>query len=166
MGVAVGDYTNTGRFAIYVTNFAEEYNNLFRNEGTHFVEAAFRSRRPGREPALRRLGHAFLDYDNNGLARHGRRQRPRLPALDKARLGASAGYKPAQTFYENRGDGTFDEVAARFGPVFTDERVSRGLAIADLDNDGRVDIVINDLDGARRSCATKWRRRATGCSSR
>ena len=41
----------------------------------------------------------------------------------------------------------FDEVAAKFGPVLTDERVSRGLAVGDLDNDGRIDVVINDLDG-------------------
>src|SRR5205085_12523555 len=50
--------------------------------------------------------------------------------------------------YHNRGDGTFDEVAAQYGPVLTEERVSRGLAIGDLDNDGRVDVVINDLDGS------------------
>ena len=39
-------------------------------------------------------------------------------------------------------------MAAQFGPVLMEERVSRGLAVGDLDNDGRLDVVINDLDGA------------------
>jgi hypothetical protein len=68
--------------------------------------------------------------------------------MDQARLGASAGYRQRKLLYHNRGDGQFDEVAAQFGPVLTDERVSRGLAVGDLDNDGRLDVVINDLDGS------------------
>jgi hypothetical protein len=62
-------------------------------------------------------------------------------------MGGSAGYRQRKLLYHNRGDGTFDEVAARFGPAFMEERVSRGLATGDLDNDGGLDIVINDLDG-------------------
>src|SRR5262245_41531459 len=68
--------------------------------------------------------------------------------MDQARLGASAGYHQRKLLYHNRGDGTFDEVAAEFGSVLTDERVSRGLAEGDIDNDGRLDVVINDLDGS------------------
>jgi len=68
--------------------------------------------------------------------------------MDQARLGASAGYRQRKLLYHNRGDGTFDEVAAQFGPVLTDQRVSRGLAAGDLDNDGRLDVVVNDLDGS------------------
>ena len=147
MGVAIGDYTNTGRFALFVTNFAEEYNNLFRNEGPHFTEAAFRSRTGPSSLPYVGWGNAFLDYDNNGLLDMVAVNGHVYPQMDKARLGASAGYRQRKLFYVNRGDGTFDEVASRFGTVFTEERVSRGLAIGDLDNDGRIDIVINDLDG-------------------
>src|SRR5574338_172926 len=70
------------------------------------------------------------------------------PQLDQARLGASAGYRQRKLLYHNKGDGTFDEVAAKYGPVLTDLKVSRGLAVGDLDDDGRLDVVINDLDGA------------------
>lgn len=148
MGVAVGDYDRSGRFSLFVTNFSEEYNNLFRNGGSHFTDVSFRSKTAASSLPYVGWGTAFLDYDNDTwpdiIAVNGHV----YPQLDKARLGASAGYRQRKLLYHNRGDGTFDEVAARYGPVLTDERVSRGLAVGDLDDDGRIDVLINDLDGA------------------
>jgi hypothetical protein len=92
-------------------------------------------------------GTAFFDYDNDGnldlIAVNGHV----YPQLDTVKLGASAGYRQRRLLYHSRGDGTFDEVAAQFGTVMTEERVSRGLAAGDLDDDGRLDVLINDLDG-------------------
>jgi hypothetical protein len=148
MGIAVGDYDLSGRFSLFVTNFSEEYNNLYHNDGTHFTDLAFRSKTAPPSLPLVGWGTAFLDYDNdtrldiivvNGHV---------YPQLDKARLGASAGYRQRRLLYRNAGNGAFEEVTAAFGSVLTEERVSRGLAMADLDNDGRVDVVINDLDGS------------------
>jgi enediyne biosynthesis protein E4 len=62
--------------------------------------------------------------------------------------GASAGYRQRKLLYHNRGDGTFEETAGQSGPVMTDPRVGRGLAVGDLDNDGRLDVVVNNLDGS------------------
>jgi enediyne biosynthesis protein E4 len=148
MGVAVGDYDNCGRFALFVTNFSEEYNNLFHNEGDHFTERAFRSKTGAISLPFVGWGNAFVDIENDGLLDLIAVNGHVYPQMDKARLGASAGYRQRKLVYHNRGDGTFDEVAARFGPVMTEERVSRGLAAGDLDNDGRIDLVINDLDGS------------------
>jgi hypothetical protein len=148
MGIALGDYDRSGRFSLFVTNFSEEYNNLFRNLGDHFVDMSFRSKTAPMSLPLVGWGTAFFDYDNdtwpdiivvNGHV---------YPQLDQARLGASAGYRQRKLLYHNQGDGTFDEVAAKYGPVLTDLKVSRGLAVGDLDDDGRLDVVINDLDGA------------------
>jgi enediyne biosynthesis protein E4 len=148
MGVAVGDYDRSGRFSLFVTNFSEEYNDLYHNDGDHFTDVSFRSRTAPSSLPFVGWGDAFFDYDNDGwpdlIAVNGHV----YPQLDKVRLGASAGYRQRKLLYHNRGDGTFDEVAARYGAVLTEERVSRGLAIGDLDNDGRIDVVINDLDGA------------------
>jgi enediyne biosynthesis protein E4 len=148
MGVAVGDYDRSGRFSLFVTNFSEEYNNLFRDDGGHFTDVSFRSKTAASSLPLVGWGTAFLDYDNDTwpdlIAVNGHV----YPQLDQARLGASAGYRQRKLLYHNRGDGTFDEVSSRFGPVFTALRVSRGLAAGDLDDDGRIDVVINDLDGA------------------
>lgn len=148
MGVAVGDWEGSGRLGLFVTNFSEEYNNLFRNEATHFTDVAFRSRTAPPSLPLVGWGNAFLDWDNDGLVDLIAVNGHVYPQLDKAKLGASAGYRQRKLLYRNRGGGVFDEVAGQFGSALMDQRVSRGLAIGDLDNDGRIDVVINDLDGS------------------
>jgi enediyne biosynthesis protein E4 len=148
MGVALADYDNSGRFSLFVTTFSEEYKPLRRNEGTHFTDISFRAKVGAVSLPFVGWGTSFLDYDNDGhldlIAVNGHV----YPQLDKVKLGASAGYRQRKLLYHNRGDGTFDEVAAQFGAAMIEERVSRGLSAGDLDDDGRLDIVINDLDGS------------------
>ncbi len=148
MGVAVGDYDNSGRFSLWVTNFAEEYNALYHNEGDHFTDVSFRSKTAAVSLPYVGWGNAFFDYDNDGRLDMIVVNGHVYPQLDKARLRASAGYRQRKLLFRSRGDGTFDEVGAQAGTVMTEERVSRGLAIGDLDDDGKLDIVINDLDGS------------------
>ena len=148
MGVAVGDYDNTGRFSLWVTNFSEEYNALYHNNGDHFTDASFRSKTAAVSLPYVGWGNAFFDYDNDGLLDMIAVNGHVYPQLDQARLRASAGYRQRKLLFHNRGDGTFDEVGAQAGTVMTEERVSRGLAIGDLDDDGKLDVVINDLDGS------------------
>jgi hypothetical protein len=148
MGVAVGDYDNDRRFDLYVTTFAEEYVPLRRGDGAAgFVDVSFRSGTAAVSLPYVGWGTAFLDFDNDGwqdlIAVNGHV----YPQLDKARLGASAPYRQRRLLYRNKRDGTFEEVAGRLAPVLMEERVSRGLALGDLDDDGRLDVVINDLDG-------------------
>ncbi|OLC76676.1 MAG: hypothetical protein AUH72_18505 [Acidobacteria bacterium 13_1_40CM_4_65_8] len=148
MGVALGDYLNTGRLSIFVTNFSEEYNDLYRHDGDHFTDVSFSSKTAPSSLPFVGWGTAFVDYDNDGLLDLIVVNGHVYPQLDKVRLGASAGYRQRKLLYHNRGNGTFDEVAAQFGRVMMDERVGRGLAVGDLDNDGRLDVVINNLDGS------------------
>jgi enediyne biosynthesis protein E4 len=148
MGVAVGDYDHTGRFSLWVTNFSEEYNALYHNDGDHFTDVSFRSKTAAVSLPYVGWGNAFFDYDNDGLLDMIVVNGHVYPQLDKARLRASAGYRQRKLLFHNRGDGTFDEVGSQAGAVITEERVSRGLAIGDLDDDGKLDIVINDLDGS------------------
>ena len=147
MGVAVGDYVNAGRLSLFVTNFSEEYNALYRHDGDHFSDVSFRSGTASSSLPYVGWGTAFIDYDNDQLLDIIVVNGHVYPQLDAVRLGASAGYRQRKLLYHNRGGGTFEEVAAQFGRVMMDERVGRGLAIGDLDNDGRLDVVINNLDG-------------------
>jgi hypothetical protein len=147
MGIAVGAYDNGARPSLFVTNFSEEYNALYRAVGDRFMDASFPSRTAPSSLPYVGWGTEFFDYDNDGLPDLIVGNGHVYPQLDAARRGASAGYRQRRLLYHNRGDGTFDEVAAQFGSVLMEDRVSRGLAIGDLDNDGRVDVVINDLDG-------------------
>ncbi len=146
MGVAVGDYLNQGRPSLFVTNFAEEYNVLYRNDGTHFTDVSFRSKTAPASMPLVMWGTAFLDYDNDGwedliaVAGHV------YPQMDQVKTGASMGYRQPKLLFHNNRDGTFADVSRQYGPVLTENRVSRGLAVGDLDNDGRLDVVVNDLD--------------------
>lgn len=147
MGVAVGDYDGGGRLSLFVTNFSEEYNALHHNEGDHFTDMSFRSGTAASSLPYVGWGTAFLDTDNDGRLDIVVVNGHVYPQLDRARLGASAPYRQRRLYYRNLGGGKFEEVAAEAGPVFMEPRVSRGLALGDLDEDGRQDLVINDLDG-------------------
>jgi hypothetical protein len=150
MGIAVGDYTNEGRLSLFVTNFAEEYNALYHNSGSYFTDASFRSKTA--LPSLPNVGWgtAFLDVDNDGwldlLLVNGHV----YPQMKDLAMGASAPYLQRAMLYRNRRDGTFQEVTAESGGTLLQEHVGRGMAVGDLDNDGRLDVVINDLDGKAR----------------
>ncbi len=148
MGVAIGDYDNSGRLSLFVTNFSEEYNALYHNGGTFFTDRSFRSKTAAVSLPYVGWGTVFFDYDNDGLQDIIVANGHVYPQLDQARLGASAPYRQRRLLYHNNGDGTFEEVAGRYGEVLMQPRVSRGLAMTDLDDDGRVDLVLNDLDGA------------------
>jgi hypothetical protein len=147
MGVAIGDYDHSGRWGIFVTNFAEEYNALYRQDkGLQFADASFASRTAKESIPLVGWGAHFLDYDNDGwldlMAVNGHV----YPQVERA--GSASRYAQRKLLYRNNRDGTFTEVGASAGAALGQASVSRGSAAGDLDNDGDLDVVINNLDGA------------------
>jgi hypothetical protein len=147
MGVAIGDYDHTGRSSIFVTNFSDEYNALYRHEKDFlFSDASFASLTA--RPSLPFVGWGahFFDYENDGwldlLVVNGHV----YPQVEQAKLSTS--YRQRKLLYRNNGNGTFTETAAGAGPDLTAPAVSRGSAAGDIDNDGDLDLVVNNLDGA------------------
>jgi hypothetical protein len=146
MGVAVGDYDHRGRSSLFVTNFSDEYNALYRHEKDFvFTDASYASQTA--RPSLPMVGWGahFLDYDNDGwldlLAVNGHV----YPQVE--RPGLTTSYRQRKLLYRNNANGTFTEVGSSAGAPIGEPSVSRGSATGDLDNDGDMDIVINNLDG-------------------
>ncbi|TAM84439.1 MAG: CRTAC1 family protein [Acidobacteria bacterium] len=146
MGVAAGDYLHTGRPALFVTNFSEEYNALYRNDSKlEYTDVSYASKTASISIPYLGWGTAFFDYDNDGwldlIVVNGHV----YPQVDQADLGTS--YRQRILLFHNNRDGTFSEVASDCGHALMVPRVSRGVAFGDIDNDGDIDIVIENLDG-------------------
>ena len=146
MGVALGDYLHTGGFAIFVSNFADEYNTLYRHDrGLMYSDVSLASKiAQGTLPYVG-WGIEFFDYDNDGWVDLMVVNGHVYPQVANARLGAT--YQQRILLYRNQRDGTFSEMAAEAGEALMVPRVSRGAAFGDIDNDGDIDVVINNLDG-------------------
>lgn len=145
MGVTVGDYDHDGLFDIFATNFSQEYNVLYRGTGPNLFTDV--SHRAGflNQPYVS-WGTKFFDYDNDGWVDLFVANGHVYPQVDKANL--DAGYRQRKMLHRNNRNGTFSEVAAQSGEALMEKRASRGVAFGDIDNDGDVDIVVNDLDAA------------------
>jgi enediyne biosynthesis protein E4 len=147
MGIAVGDYNHTGRPSLYVTNFEDENDDLYRNDGDwNFSEESYASGLAAASLPWVKWGTAFADLDNDGWLDLITVDGHVYPQTDI--MPSSSGYRQPKLLSMNRGDGTFCDASTQAGPALEEKRVSRGLAVGDLFNDGNVDVVVNDLDGS------------------
>ena len=147
MGIAVGDYNHTGRPSLFVTNFENENSDLYRNDGDwNFSEESFPAGLAFAALPWVKWGTAFADIDNDGwldlitVSGHVYPQTDTMPG--------DSGYRQPKLLNLNERDGTFCDASEQAGPALREKRVARGLAIADLFNDGNLGIVVNDLDGS------------------
>jgi hypothetical protein len=145
MGVAIGDYDNDGRNDIHITNFADDFNVLYHNhDGATFTDVSFRMGVATASIPFLGWGTDFLDYDNDGwldlLVVNGHV----YPTADVMPWNTS--YAQRALLFRNLAGKKLEEIGAAAGQGLTTPRVSRGSAIGDLDNDGGLDVVINNLD--------------------
>jgi hypothetical protein len=146
MGIAIGDYSHSGGWSILVTNFSDEYNALYRHDkGLQFTDASFASQTAKAGIPLVGWGTHFFDYDNDGWLDLFVANGHVYPQVERA--GLTTRYAQRKLLYRNNRDGTFSEAAAS-GSAISEPKVSRGSAAGDLDNDGDLDIVVNNLDGS------------------
>ncbi len=145
MGTDAGDYDGDGDMDLFVTNFSHDWNTLYRNEGgLRFSDATFQA---GFSDSYLFLawGTKFLDFDNDGLLDLFVADGHIYPQVDQA-PSLNTSYKQLNLLYRNRGDGTFENVTRRAGPGLAIVESSRGVAVADIDQDGDMDIAVSNED--------------------
>jgi hypothetical protein len=143
MGIDAADVDGDGWQDLYITHLDFELNRLYHNnhDGT-FVDDTFRSGIGNKAVLLSGVAMKFLDYDNDGW--------PDILQLNGAMLDninlyhGEVSYKEPLLMFRNLGKGQFEKASESLGPDFMRPIAGRGLATADYDNDGDIDIVTNN----------------------
>jgi hypothetical protein len=144
MGVAWGDYDRDGVIDLYVTNFVDDYNTLYRGAGDgQFEDVSRRARLAQPTWLMMGWGTAFADLDCDGRDDIVVANGHAYPQADSLNLPSK--YRMPVQVFRNAGDGTFAELPRDAAPGLA---VGRGLALADFWNDGRLGFAVNNLDGA------------------
>jgi enediyne biosynthesis protein E4 len=145
MGLGVGDYNNDGRVDFFVTNFSDDSDTLYRNDGAGlFVDVTFTTGLGTPTIPFLGWGAGFVDYDNDGWKDLFIANGHVYPEVDKFDWGTTWAQRPL--LFKNKDGKNFDVLPAATGSGLASVIPARGAAFGDLDNDGRVDVVINNCD--------------------
>ncbi|MDQ3687268.1 MAG: CRTAC1 family protein [Acidobacteriota bacterium] len=147
MGLGVGDYDNDGRVDFYVTNFSDDTNTLYHNDGDgNFTDLTFQTGHGEVTIPFLGWGTSFIDYDNDGWKDVVVANGHVYPLVDSQQWGTS--YAQQALLFRNTANGKFERVGAAPGSGLAKAWPSRGLAVGDLDLDGKLDVVLNNMGGA------------------
>ena len=147
MGIAVGDYQNNGRLDILNTTFSDDYKVLYRNNGDlDFADISYDAGIATATIPFLSWGDGFIDYDNDGWKDIFIASGHVYPQVDKNDWGTSMAERPL-LFRNIRGQ-KFDPVPPVKGSGLADVISARGAAFGDLFNDGKIDVVMNNIDAS------------------
>ena len=144
MGIAVGDYDRNGTLDLVKTNFAGDTSTLYANLGNGLCEDRTFASGIGRNTRFLGWGVGFVDLDADGWLDLFLVNGHVYPEV--ARLSTEAGYRQRKVVYRNLGNGRFEDVSERLGIPITTPKAGRGAAFGDIDNDGDVDVVVNNVN--------------------
>ncbi len=145
MGLAVGDYDNDGRVDFHITNFSDDSNVLYHNDGDgNFTDVTFMAGLGEVTIPFLGWGTSFLDFDNDGWLDLFVANGHVYPVVDAHQWGTSFAQQPL--LFRNLKNGKFERVGAAPSSGLAYAWTARGLAVGDLDGDGRQDAVLNNID--------------------
>ena len=145
MGASAADYNRDGWLDIFKTNFSDDTSTLYRNNGDGtFTDATYEA---GLGVNTRYLGWgcSFIDFDNDGWKDIVLVNGHVYPELQQ--MGVNTPYLEPKILYKNLRNGRFQDVSVSAGPGIVAPSPARGMALGDFDNDGDLDIAINNING-------------------
>jgi hypothetical protein len=146
MGVDVADDNGDGQLDLFITNFQNETDALYRYDGdAGYTYATTEAGLAEVTLPLLSFGCGFFDQDNDGwpdLFTASGHVQDRVQEVD-----ASCTFAQPRQLFRNRGDGTYEDLSSGGGPALTTPAVGRGAAFGDIDGDGDVDILVNNCGG-------------------
>lgn len=146
MGIAVCDYNHSGRFSIFLTTFEDQATTLYKNDGAmNFADVSFAAGIAAPTVKFLKWGIGCEDFDNDGWPDIFIVSGHVYPQVDS--LSSGAKYRERKIVLRNNGNGSFQDVSEQAGPAIMVAEPSRGAAFGDLDNDGKIDVVIENIDG-------------------
>jgi hypothetical protein len=146
MGLAIGDYDRNGTVDIFKTNFAGDTSTLYANTGDGLCEDRTFASGVGINTRWLGWGVGFVDLDHDGWLDLFLVNGHVYPEVEQ--LTTEAGYRQRKVVYRNLRDGRFEDVTERLGAPVTTPRAGRGAAFGDFDNDGDIDIAVNNVHDA------------------
>jgi enediyne biosynthesis protein E4 len=151
MGIAAGDYENNGLISFFVTDFGDDYKVLYHNDGdASFTDVSYKAGIAQPTIPFVGWGDGFLDYDNDGWLDLFEANGHVYPQVDQHDWGTSWAER-ALLFHDipdaNGKDRKFEYIKPVEGTGLADIIPARGAAFGDLFNDGKIDVVINPVDG-------------------
>ncbi len=143
MGAAAADYDGDGFFDIVKTNFDSDTPTLYHNNGDGTFLDFTLPAGLGLYTSYLGWGTGFADIDNDGWKDIIMVNGHVYPEVDRHKLDRS--YQQRRLVYYNLRDGTFRDISTQAGPAISERHSSRGAALGDLDNDGSLEIVVNNM---------------------
>ncbi len=146
MGIAIGDFLHSGRMSVLLSHFDNEYAALYRNDGDmKFTETSYPSGIAQGTRGYVGWGDAFVDFDNDGWPDVFLVNGHVYPQVDSSH--GNAIYREPKLLLRNEGDGKFKDLSKSVGEAIQVPQVSRGMAVGDLFNEGRLVAVVENLVG-------------------